>query len=206
MVACTKASPRVMTPPPATNPLSALIYNSVPWDVTENLTKVHGPHTFKAGFQGDFVRDPYTGGFGVSGNFTFSGAYDDVPETGGQNNGIGQLLLSPTPSTVLGGFNNVGGMDAMSASSFFATDATHYYYALYAMDDWKVTPKLTLNIGVRWEHATPEMDRHQRENIFEPGSSTSGPFTWLVRPCATNCHLASNHWPKKSTLPSAARL
>jgi Carboxypeptidase regulatory-like domain/TonB dependent receptor len=152
------------------------VYDSVPWDLTENLTKVHGAHTLKAGFQGDFVRDPYKGGFGVTGDFAFSGAYVSVPETSGQNNGLAQLLLSPMASTVPGGFNDVGGADNVTASSFFNTDATHYYFGTYAMDDWKVTPRLTLNIGVRWEHATPEMDRHDREDIFEPGSSTSRAF------------------------------
>lgn len=151
------------------------IFDSVPWDLTENLTKVHGSHTFKAGFQGIFQRDSLiSGGGAVRGTFAFSGAYVSVPNTSGANNGIAQLLLSPIASTVPGGFNNVGGSDSVAASNFFQTDATHDYYGIYLMDDWKVTPKLTLNLGVRWDHATPEMDRLGRESMFIPAAPHNG--------------------------------
>lgn len=151
------------------------IFDSVPWDFTENLTKVHGAHTFKTGFQGDFIRNSlYSGGGAIRGAFTFSGADASVPNTGGNNVGLAQLLLSPVPSTVPGGFNNIGGADSVSASNFFQTDATNYYFGAYIMDDWKVTPKVTLNLGLRWDHATPEMDRHGNESFFNPGPPGNG--------------------------------
>ena len=96
-----------------------------------------------------------------------------MPTFSGGSTGIAQLLLTPTASLV-GGYNNVGGADAVSASKFYQTDATHYYFGLYAQDDWKVTPKLTLNLGVRWDHDTPEIDRHQNQANFIPGPPNHG--------------------------------
>ncbi len=149
-------------------------FNSSIWDLTENLTKVHGAHTFKVGFQGVHERDfLYAPNPGERGAFTFSGAYVSVPNFSGSSTGIAQLLLSPMNSTV-GGYNDVGGADSVSASKIYETDADHYYFGIYAQDDWKITPKLTLNIGVRWDDDTPEIDRHQNESNFNPGPPNAG--------------------------------
>jgi hypothetical protein len=153
---------------------SQLFYSTV-WDLTENLTNVHGTHTFKAGFQGDQIRYFIkSGGPSTRGDFCFTGAYTSVPNTSGANNGVAQLLLSPTATSVPGGFNDAGGANSVSASNFYQTDAISYYFGTYFMDDWRVTPKLTLNLGLRWDHDTPEIDRHGNEADFIPGSPGNG--------------------------------
>jgi len=145
------------------------------WDLTENLTKVYGAHTLKAGFQGDFLRYYlYAPNPGPRGSFTFSGAYTTVPTLNAGSTGMAQLLLSPIASLVSGGFNNVGGANSVSASNIYVTDAAHYYFGIYFQDDWKLTPKLTLNLGVRWDHDTPEQDRNGSEADFIPGPSNNG--------------------------------
>lgn len=50
-------------------------------------------------------------------------------------------------------------------------------FALYALDDWKTTKKLTLNLGLRWEPFFPTTDEFNRFAQFRPGvQSTVFPF------------------------------
>jgi hypothetical protein len=39
----------------------------------------------------------------------------------------------------------------------------NHYYALFFNDDWKITPRLTLNLGVRWDYETPIVERYDRQ-------------------------------------------
>ena len=38
----------------------------------------------------------------------------------------------------------------------------HRYYAVFFNDDWKVAPRLTLNLGLRWDYETPNYERYNR--------------------------------------------
>ena len=40
------------------------------------------------------------------------------------------------------------------------------YYAEWLQDDWKVTPKLTVNLGLRLEHEGPNAERNQKANTY----------------------------------------
>ncbi len=60
-------------------------------------------------------------------------------------------------------------------------------YAVYFQDDWKVTPRLTLNLGLRWEYETPFYGAAPYENInfnFQTGQLVHGtsPTDYLVNP------------------------
>jgi outer membrane receptor protein involved in Fe transport len=35
-----------------------------------------------------------------------------------------------------------------------------HYLAFYIQDNWRVTPKLTVNLGLRWENESPYYDKH----------------------------------------------
>jgi TonB dependent receptor len=59
-------------------------------------------------------------------------------------------------------------MSGGAASRAGSPTSTVKYFALYLQDDWKVTPKLTLNLGVRWEYEGPLTDRFDQLSNFDP--------------------------------------
>ena len=48
------------------------------------------------------------------------------------------------------------------------------YYASYVNDSWKVTPKLTLNLGVRWDISTPTRDKYNNWSFVDPYLANPG--------------------------------
>ncbi len=72
-------------------------------------------------------------------------------------NSIAELLLG-YPSTPPG--QNGAGNLRYQTSPFFS----QHYYAMWAQDDWKITPKLTLNLGIRYDLLGARTERHNQLN------------------------------------------
>ncbi len=149
--------------------------------LTENLTKIYGSHSFKGGFEVQHLRFPWFAPAWPRGQFNFDGTYTEVPSTGGGNTGLAQLLLTPIKSTVPNGFDNVGGADVVFASNFAGPDDMRHYYGAYFQDDWKVTSKLTLNLGLRWEFFGQIVERYGAQANFIPGPPGSAQYVITQR-------------------------
>jgi hypothetical protein len=121
---------------------------------TENLTKVHGRHSFKGGFEYQRLHFPWIDPAWSRGEFSFGGYTGMAPGQGGATTdgvGMADLLLTPTAATVSNGVNNVGGANSVFASNITQPDDLRHYWGTYFQDDWKTTSKLTINMGLRWE-------------------------------------------------------
>jgi hypothetical protein len=142
--------------------------------VTDNFTKIYGKHTFKMGIEYQRLKistlqPPYS-----HGQWSFDGNYTRIPNSGNSDNaGWAQFLLTPIPSTV-GGPNYVGGADGVVVSNVSVTDDGNNYWAGYFEDDWKVSPKLTVNLGLRWEHFGQIFEHHGGQDNFVPGAPGDG--------------------------------
>lgn len=121
----------------------------------DDITYVRGKHNFKAGFE---IRFYYQNNRGKS--------------------GTGDYVFNPL-QTAQPGFNNLTGNSFASfllgavASTSRAITVTNpgyrlRYPAFYFSDDWKVTSKLTLNLGVRWEIIRPLREVAGRMTNIDP--------------------------------------
>ncbi len=126
-----------------------------------SVTYNRGRHTLRAGFdmrlyQYANVNNAPNNSFGFTNNFTrhFYNAPDAPNTTSG--NSIAELLL---------GYPNQGSL-RFQTSPFFS----QHYYAIWAQDDWKATPKLTLSFGIRYDLLGARTERH---NNLDYGFNTT---------------------------------
>lgn len=105
----------------------------------------------------------------ASGTAAFNTQSTGLPSAGTGGNSFASLLLGlPLSGRIL----NTDIIDRRAS-----------YYALFVQDDWKASPNLTINIGLRWETHTPRVDANNRQNSFDltainPVSNTPGVVTF----------------------------
>jgi Carboxypeptidase regulatory-like domain/TonB dependent receptor-like, beta-barrel len=118
--------------------------------LVDNFSWTVGTHSFK--FGGEFRRVRYNqiGGVVTRGRFNFDGRYTQQPQLPAAQRGG-----HPFADFLLGHFNNSEGQVGAPIANFRSN-----YFALYAQDHWKITPKLTLNYGLRWENDQPFRDKY----------------------------------------------
>ena len=143
----------------------------VSWDI--DLTYVRGKHTLKFGFQTEFGHHGAPDQSTPTGTFDFGPLPTSQPGVANTGDAIASFLLGQTnsASTTLGPL----------------LIWHNYYYSTFLQDDFKVTPTLTLNLGLRWDIDAPVYETEFRGNAFDfyetnPVSGTPGVVKFLNRP------------------------
>jgi len=121
----------------------------------DTLSITKGSHQIKFGFR--YVRilaSPFTntttrGGLSFGDNYTNSGSQSPV---GGS--GLAAILL---------GFPNGGSRNFLQVPNYI----TNVQYSGFFQDDWKATPRLTLNLGLRYDVFTPDIEKDNKQANFD---------------------------------------
>jgi hypothetical protein len=149
--------------------------------LTDDFTKIYGNHSFKMGIEIQNVKFSTLQPGWSRGQFDYDGRYVDIPALGGgKNNGMGQFLIPAGPATDPNGVNYSGGSDEVRASNINKTYDERQYIAGYVQDDWKVTPKLTLNLGLRYDYFSPIKETNGGQANFAPNGLPNGAPTFLI--------------------------
>jgi hypothetical protein len=158
--------------------------------LNDDFTKIYGKHTFKMGIEWQHVKFSTLQPPWSRGQFNFDGTYTDIPNVGGGNTGRAQFLLSPEAATVPGGIDYVGGPNNVFASNISLSDNGKNYYGSYLQDDWKVSSKLTLNLGLRWDFFGLVYDHYGKQANFVPGGPPGGGALYIIPPSALATQLS----------------
>jgi carboxypeptidase family protein len=124
------------------------------YQLADSVSFIHGKHSFKFGM--DLLRFQ-TNGHRVSngrGSFTFNAQTATTLSSG---YALADLLLGLPTSTSRSPFN----------PHFYVRTGT---YGWFLQDDWKVTPRLTLNVGLRYEYNIPIFDHRNILSNFNPAT------------------------------------
>jgi hypothetical protein len=120
---------------------------------TTSLTWVHGKHTFKLGSEMDYEQaysKPHPLVTLTTGTGPTSDPFTNVNSYGSFSPGFGfaSFLLGDYTST--------------SQSVPIDTRLATFDWAVYIQDSYKVTRKLTVDYGLRWDYDTPEKEQYNR--------------------------------------------
>jgi hypothetical protein len=155
-------------------------YQNVGEDITvqDNFTKIMGKHTIKLGYE--FIRTRYnaTAQALPAGTYNFGGT--EAPFTPNTGNTFASFLLGTVSSATY----------TQRLASWLPRWSSHQ---VYIQEDWKVLPKLTLNLGLRWSYESPFHTKYGQNSQFDPSvkDSVSGLMGAIVhRPGP----LASGDW------------
>jgi len=150
----------------ATNPQ---FQNPTSFNPKFSYSWVKGRHSVKAGYEFVAIRTEILDVNPLYGSNTYSGQFSK-PTCGQLGRATGCSIPSDTTSYNLADFM-FGLPSVIQLSNDLVTNTRQHVQALYLQDDYRVTPKLTLNLGLRWEFATPIWERDNKWSNFDPATN-----------------------------------
>jgi hypothetical protein len=124
-----------------------------------NVHSTYGRHALKYGMNFIGVQDNNFSSARSGGNFSFSRVFTQGADPTVANALAGNDIASFVLGTPASGFVDFNAVPATSVK----------YFGFYVQDDWKVSDRLTVNLGARFEHEGPITERFNRGNSgFDP--------------------------------------
>ena len=117
------------------------------FEVLNTLSHLRGNHQLKFGFNVLApMKNEYLDIPGARGTLTFNGQFS--------GNAFADFLL--------------GYVQGAQLTNVYVVDQRHWATSFFMQDDWKVNPKLSLNLGLRYDFITPALEAQNRQTNFVP--------------------------------------
>ncbi|MCZ2152117.1 MAG: TonB-dependent receptor [Bryobacterales bacterium] len=121
-----------------------IVQNNIYYRGGESVTWIRGDHTVKAGIEYSHLMVGYDQGSSQNGIMNFTGNYS--------GDSFGDYLLG-FPGSATGGLGSLGNYGGVAKYSL----ADQIFW--YVQDDWRISNRLTLNLGLRYEYQSPYRGR-----------------------------------------------
>ena len=133
---------------------------SLYWQFYDAVTKIQGNHTIKMGIDHRLIRGNNLQMANPSGNYTFAAGLTANPQSpAGTGYGFATLLLGAVSNATV--TTHVG--EAFNA----------YMTSAFVQDDWRVTRRLSINLGLRWDFQQKPVQPNNGISNFDPFGTDS---------------------------------
>jgi hypothetical protein len=153
-------------------------YHNPVYTFTNTLSKVHHSHSLKAGLYAERANIDITSGNNYRGAFDFT---RDTNNPFDSNHSFANALL--------GYFRSYSEATQRRDSNF-----VFWNVEWFVQDNWRVSRRLTLDLGIRFYHNTPAIDEHQNIATFDPTryNRAAAPALYLPAKDASGKRVARN--------------
>jgi len=131
-----------------------------------NYSWVLRNHSLKAGYEYQHVWMAVQDTNPLYGGFNFAGAFSRPVDA------TGKLTGTATTDNYIADFL-WGATNQYNLSSYFVAHLRNQSNFAYLQDDWKASPRLTLNLGLRYEYTTPYYEQKNLQSNFNPALAGS---------------------------------
>ncbi|MBM3760283.1 MAG: hypothetical protein FJW36_08560 [Acidobacteria bacterium] len=136
---------------------------SLNWDIQNMLTKIAGNHTLKMGYNHRILYGGNQQGAALSGDFAFGGLTSNPQAPANTGSNLAQFLTGDVSSAAI---------DRILGNSNHGIAIS-----MFLQDDWKVSRRLTVNVGLRWDWQQRPYERNNGLIDFDPSRRVTGtPF------------------------------